>query len=66
MKLVYKLNLLFAAIVSAIVLIIAFLIYTISRQTLENDYRQRLKTRAARTAQLYTFSGLIQPTYLNR
>lgn len=55
MKLVYKLNLLFAAIVSAIVLIIAFLIYTISRQTLENDYRQRLKTRAARTAQLYTF-----------
>lgn len=55
MKLVYKLNLLFAAIVSAIVLIIAFLIYTISRQSLENDYRQRLKTRAARTAQLYTF-----------
>lgn len=55
MKLVYKINLLFAAIVSAIVLIIAFLIYTISRQTLQNDYRQRLKTRAARTAQLYTF-----------
>lgn len=55
MKLVYKINLLFAAIVSAIVLVIAFLIYTISRQTLENDYLQRLKTRAARTAQLYTF-----------
>jgi len=55
MKLAYKINLLFAAIVSAIVLVIAFLIYTISRQTLQNDYRQRLKTRAARTAQLYTF-----------
>jgi two-component system sensor histidine kinase ArlS len=55
MKLVYKINLLFAAIVSAIVLVIAFFIYTISRQTLQNDYRQRLKTRAARTAQLYTF-----------
>lgn len=55
MKLTYKINLLFAAIVSAIVLVIAFLIYTISRQTLQNDYRQRLKTRAARTAQLYTF-----------
>lgn len=53
MKLVYRINLLFAAIVSAIMLVLAFLIYTISRQTVHQDFRERLKNQAGRTAQLY-------------
>lgn len=55
MKLVVKINLLFTVIVLAIVLVLAFLVYTVSRQNVHNDFKQRLKTRAARTAQLYSF-----------
>lgn len=55
MKLVFRVNLLFAAIVSAIVLVLALLIFTFSRQSTRQDFRERIKTRAARTAQLYSF-----------
>ena len=55
MNLTYKINLLFTVIVSGLVLLLAFLIYTVSKQTLQEEFRNRLKTRAARTAQLYTY-----------
>ena len=55
MKLVFRINLLFAAIVSAIVLTLGTLIFTFSRQSIRQDFRERIKTRAARTAQLYSF-----------
>lgn len=55
MKLVFRINLLFAAIVSAIMLALAFLVFAVSRENVHQEFRQRLKNRAARTAQLYTF-----------
>lgn len=55
MKLTYKINLLFTLIVSIIVLVMSLLIFTTSRQNVTAEFRQRLKTRAARTAYLYTF-----------
>lgn len=54
MKLTYKINLLFTIIVTGILLVMSFLIFTLSKQSVENDFRQRLKTRAARTGYLYT------------
>ncbi len=53
MKLSVKINLLFTAIVSGIVLVIAAIIYNISDQNIQKDFRKRLKTRAARTAYQY-------------
>lgn len=54
MRLTYKINLLFTLIVSSIVLVMSFFIYTVSRNNMETEFRQRLKARAARTAFLYT------------
>jgi signal transduction histidine kinase len=54
MKLAYKINLLFTAIVSGILLVMSILIFALSKRNVENEFRQRLKTRAARTAYLYT------------
>lgn len=53
MKLSVKINLLFTAIVSGIVLVIAVIIYNISEQNIQKDFRKRLQTRAARTAYQY-------------
>lgn len=54
MKLSFKINLLFTAIVSAILLGMTILIFNLSRGNVNQDFRQRLKTRAARAAYLYT------------
>ncbi len=53
MKLSLKINLLFTAIVSGILLLMAFIIYNVSRQKIHDDYRQRLLVRAARTASMF-------------
>lgn len=53
MKLSVKINLLFTAIVTGIVLVIAVIIYNISDQNIQKDFRKRLQTRAARTAYQY-------------
>ena len=53
MKLTSKVNLLFTAIVSGILLAVAVLIFNISRQNVRIDFRNRLMTRAARTAYFY-------------
>lgn len=53
MKLSVKINLLFTAIVSGIVLVIAVIIYNISDQNIQKDFRKRLQTRAARTVYQY-------------
>jgi len=54
MKLTLKINLLFTAIVSGILLLMVFIIYNISSQSIHTDFRQRLKTRATRTANMYS------------
>ncbi len=53
MKLSVKINLLFTIIVTSILLVMAGIIYNVTRQGIKHDYRQRLKTRATRTAYLY-------------
>jgi len=53
MKLTIKVNLLFTAIVSGILLVVALIIFNVSRQNVASDFRLRLKTRAARTAYFY-------------
>ncbi len=53
MKLSFKINLLFTIIVSTILLGMTVLIYNLSRRNVHQDFRQRLKTRAARAAYLY-------------
>jgi len=53
MKLSLKINLLFTVIVSCILLGMTILIYNLSRSNVHQDFRQRLKTRAARAAYLY-------------
>lgn len=53
MKLTVRINLLFTVIVSSILLVLALLIYHVSRDNVQRDFRQRMKTRAARTAYLY-------------
>lgn len=53
MKLTIKINLLFSIIVSCILLGMALLIYHVSRDNVNHDFRQRMKTRAARSAYLY-------------
>jgi two-component system, OmpR family, sensor histidine kinase ArlS len=54
MKLSLKINLLFTLIVSGILLVMAVIIYNISRQNVRREFEQRLENRAARTAYLYT------------
>lgn len=53
MKLTVRINLLFTVIVSCILLGMTLLIYHVSRDNVQRDFRQRIKTRAARTAYLY-------------
>jgi two-component system sensor histidine kinase ArlS len=53
MKLTLKTNLLFTAIVSGILLLMVFIIYNVSSQSIKTDFRQRLKTRAVRTANTF-------------
>ena len=62
MKLPLKINLLFTAIVSGILLIMAFIIYNVSRQNIHSDFRQRLLVRATRTASLF---NLLQNDSMN-
>ena len=57
MKLTIKVNLLFTAIVSGILLVVALIIFNVSRQNVMADFRQRLKVRAARTAYFYHLFG---------
>ena len=54
MKLTFKLNLLFTGIVSSILLGMALLIFNLSRERVHSDFRQRIRSRAARTAYLYS------------
>jgi len=53
MKLSLKINLLFALIVTGILVSMAIIIYNASVQTIHHDFQQRLENRAARTAYLY-------------
>ncbi len=53
MKLSLKINLLFALIVSGILLAMSIIIYNVSRQNVRNDFEHRLENWAARTAYLY-------------
>lgn len=78
MKLPLKINLLFTAIVSGILLLMGFIVYNISRQNIHTDFRERLKTRAERTANLYNLLGndtlnlmksldaSLSPTFVNK
>ncbi|HEY0731381.1 MAG TPA: hypothetical protein VGD33_03090 [Chitinophagaceae bacterium] len=52
MKLSLKINLLFTLIVSGILLVMAVLIYNISRQNIRYEFEKRLENRAGRTAYL--------------
>ena len=54
MKLAVRINILFTVIVSGILLGMALIVYSLSRSNVTEDFRQRLKTRAARTAYLYS------------
>ncbi len=53
MKLTSKINLLFTVIVSGILLVMAVIIFTITRKQVENDFRVRLQSRARSAANLY-------------
>lgn len=53
MKLSLKINLLFALLVTGILVSMALIIYNASEQTIQRDFNQRLENRAARTAYLY-------------
>ncbi len=53
MKLSLKIILLFTAIVSGILLSVAFIIFNLSSRESQDEFRNRLATRAYRTAQLY-------------
>lgn len=53
MKLTVRINLLFTIIVSCILLGMTFLIFRVSSDNIQRDFRKRIKTRAARTAYLY-------------
>ncbi|MBK8299456.1 MAG: HAMP domain-containing protein [Chitinophagaceae bacterium] len=54
MKLSFKINLLFTVIVTGILLGMTILMFNLSRSNVHQDFRQRLKTRAARAAFLYS------------
>lgn len=53
MKLTFKINLLFTVIVSCILLGMAFLIFNLSRENVERDFRNRLRSRGGRAAYFY-------------
>jgi signal transduction histidine kinase len=53
MKLTYKINLLFTVIVSGILLLLAVIIFYVTRQNVYADFRDRLKARAERAAFFY-------------
>lgn len=53
MKLAVKINLLFTGIVTCILLGIAILIFNLSSVSVRKDFRERIRSRAARTAYLY-------------
>jgi len=53
MKLSLKINLLFALIVTGILVSMSVIIYNSTRQTIRRDFEQRLQNRAARTAYMY-------------
>lgn len=53
MKLSFKINLLFTGIVSCILIGMAFLIFNLSKENVHRDFRQRIRTRAARASYLY-------------
>jgi len=54
MKLTYKINLLFTIIVTGILLVMSFLVFTLSKQNVEKEFHKRLTTRAAKTGYLYS------------
>lgn len=54
MKLTYKINLLFTIIVTGILLVMSFLVFTLSKQNVEKEFRKRLTSRAAKTGYLYS------------
>jgi len=54
MKLPFKINLLFTGIVSCILLGMAFLIFSLSRDNINRNFKQQIKSRAGRAAYLYT------------
>jgi two-component system, OmpR family, sensor histidine kinase ArlS len=54
MKLAFKINLLFTGIVSCILLGMAFLIFGLSKDNMERNFRQQIKSRAGRAAYFYT------------
>ncbi|MBL7742675.1 MAG: HAMP domain-containing histidine kinase [Chitinophagaceae bacterium] len=53
MKLASKINILFTVIVSSILLGMGIIIYSVSRQRVEKEFRQRLQSRARSAAKLY-------------
>ena len=53
MKLSLKINLIFAIIVTSILLVMSVIIYNVSRQDVKVDFKRRLDNRAARTSYLY-------------
>ena len=53
MKLSLRINLLFALLVTGILVSMAIIIYNASVQAIHQDFQQRLENRAARTAYLY-------------
>src|SRR5690242_12473762 len=53
MKLSFKIITLFTGIVSCILLGMSLLVFNLSRENVRKDFRQRIRTRAARAAYLY-------------
>lgn len=62
MKLPLKINLLFTAIVTSILLLMAFIIYNVSSRNITSDFRRRILLRATRTASMF---NLLQNDSLN-
>ncbi len=53
MKLTSKINLLFTSIVTCILLVMAIIVYNITRQKIESDFHQRIQGRGRNSANLY-------------
>ena len=53
MKLAFRINLLFTGIVSCILLGMAVLIFSLSKENVNRDFKQHIKSRAGRAAYLY-------------
>ncbi len=54
MKLAFKINLLFTGIVSCILLGMALLIFTLSKENINRNFKQQIKSRAGRAAYFYS------------